>query len=65
MYLSLKVLVLIFVKLQKYKSVHRFSALCMIADEATDTSNTQQLGLVLSYTIKINVAEQLYEYVDC
>ena len=37
----------------------------IMADEGTDTSNNEQLGLVLHYTKGNNVAEQLYEYFDC
>ena len=37
----------------------------IMADEVTDTSNKEQLGLVLRYTIGNNVVERLYEYVDC
>ena len=36
-----------------------------MADEVTDTSNKEQLSLVLRYAIKNNVVERLYEYVDC
>ena len=36
----------------------------ILADEVTDTSNKEQLGLVLRYTIG-NIVERLYEYVDC
>ena len=36
----------------------------IIADEAADASNKQQLGLVLRYTIKHNVAERLYDNAD-
>ena len=35
-----------------------------MADEVTDTSNKEQLGLVFHYTIGNNVVERLYEYVD-
>ena len=37
----------------------------IMVDEVTDTSNKEQLGLVLRYTIGNNVVERLYEYVDC
>ena len=37
----------------------------IMADEVTDTSNKEQLGLVLRYTTGNNVVEQLYEYADC
>ena len=37
----------------------------ILADEVTDTSNKEQLGLVLRYTIGNNIVERLYEYVDC
>ena len=37
----------------------------IMVDEITDTSNKEQLGLVLRYTIGNNVVERLYEYVDC
>ena len=36
-----------------------------MADEVTDISNKEQLGLVLRYTIGNNIVERLYEYVDC
>ena len=37
----------------------------IMADEVTDTSNKEQLGIVLRYTIGTNVEDWLYEYVDC
>ena len=37
----------------------------IMADEVTDTSNKEQLGLVLRYTIRNNIVERLYEYIDC
>ena len=37
----------------------------IMADEVTDTSNKEQLDLVLRCTIENNVLEQLYEYVYC
>ena len=36
-----------------------------MADEVTDTSNKEQLGLVLRYTIGNNAVERLNEHVDC
>ena len=36
-----------------------------MTDKVTDTSRKEQLGLVLRYTIGNNVAERLFEYVDC
>ena len=35
-----------------------------MADDDTDTSNKEQSGFLLRYTIRNNVLEQLYEYVD-
>ena len=37
----------------------------IMADEVTDISNKERLGLVLRYTIGNNIVERLYEYVDC
>ena len=37
----------------------------IMADEVTDTSNKEQLGIVLRYTIGTNVEDWLCEYVDC
>ena len=37
----------------------------IMADDVTDTSNKEQLGLVLRYKIGNDVVEQLYEYVGC
>ena len=37
----------------------------IMVDEVTDTSNKEQLGLVLRYTIGNNVVERFYKYVDC
>ena len=37
----------------------------IMADEVTDISNKERLGLVLCYTIGNNIVERLYEYVDC
>ena len=36
----------------------------IMADDVTDTSNKEQSGFVLRYTIRNNVLEQLYECVD-
>ena len=36
----------------------------IMVDDVTDTSNKEQSGFVLRYTIRNNVLEQLYEYVD-
>ena len=36
-----------------------------MADEVTDTSTKEQLGLVLRYTIGNDVVERHYEYVGC
>ena len=35
-----------------------------MTDEVTDTSNKEQSGFVLRYTIRNNALEQLYECVD-
>ena len=35
-----------------------------MADDDTDTSNKEQSGFVLRYTIRNNALKQLYEYVD-
>ena len=35
-----------------------------MADLVTDISNKEQSGFVLHYTIRNNVLEQLYKYVD-
>ena len=34
----------------------------IMADDVTDTSNKEQSGFVLHYTLRNNVLEQLYEY---
>ena len=36
----------------------------IMTDEVTDTSNKEQSGFVLRYTIRNNALEQLYECVD-
>ena len=36
----------------------------IMAEHVTDISNKEQSGFVLRYTIRNNVLEQLYKYVD-